>query len=513
MFDMDVSTDSEKKFKSIQKDMLFDGDKIGFIVVHYDDSTILQSIEKIQKNVTTKVEKFALDVEEKKSSSKMEAIIVSIIMLLVTSAFVSVLLYKFIINPLQTVKIRLDEFFLFLRHEIKEVTKIEINSKDEIGEMAHAINDNIVKTQSLMEEDQLLINDVKNVANLVKEGKLKQQIQKTTSNESLRELKEIFNEMLDALSKDVCHDLEEIREALEEFQELNFSHRIENPTGKASQGLNSLATVINEMLVENKENGLTLGDSSEILLQNVNTLNSNSNEAAAALEETAAALEEVTSTIVSNTDNVVQMAGYANDLYSSAKEGERLAEQTTTSMNEIDDQVSSINDAISVIDQIAFQTNILSLNAAVEAATAGEAGKGFAVVAQEVRNLASRSAEAANEIKALVENATKKANDGKVIASKMIKGYAGLNDNITKTITIIKDIENASKEQQEGIEQINDAVNSLDQQTQVNTSISNRTQDIANQTNSIAKLIVSSANEKEFIGKDNVQGRTIDDNS
>ncbi|OUR70181.1 hypothetical protein A9Q76_08075 [Arcobacter sp. 31_11_sub10_T18] len=505
-------SDSEKKFKSIQKDMLFDGEKIGFIVVHYDDSTILQSIEKIHKNVTTKVEKFALDVEEKKSSSKMEAIIVSIIMLLVTSAFVSILLYKFIINPLQTVKDRLDEFFLFLRHEIKEVTKIEINSKDEIGEMAHAINDNIVKTQSLMEEDQLLINDVKNVVNLVKEGKLQQQIQKTTSNESLRELKEIFNEMLNALSKDVCHDLEEIREALHEFQELNFSHRIENPTGKASQGLNSLATVINEMLVENKENGLTLGDSSEILLQNVNTLNSNSNEAAAALEETAAALEEVTSTIISNTDNVVQMAGYANDLYSSAKEGETLAELTTTSMNEIDDQVTSINDAISVIDQIAFQTNILSLNAAVEAATAGEAGKGFAVVAQEVRNLASRSAEAANEIKALVENATKKANDGKVIASKMIKGYAGLNNNITKTITIIKDIENASKEQQEGIEQINDAVNSLDQQTQVNTSISNKTQGIANQTNSIAKLIVSSANEKEFIGKDNVQGRTIDDN-
>jgi len=504
--------DSETRFKSIQKDMLFDGDKIGFIVVHYDDSAILNSIAKIHKDVTTKVEKFALDVEEKKAGSKMEAIIVSIIMLLVTSAFVSILLYKFIINPLQTVKARLDEFFLFLRHEIKEVTKIEINSKDEIGEMAHAINDNIVKTQSLMEEDQVLINDVKDVVNLVKEGKLQQQIQKTTSNESLRELKEIFNEMLDALSKDVCHDLQEIREALQEFQELNFSHRIENPTGKASKGLNSLATVINEMLVENKENGLTLGDSSEILLQNVNTLNSNSNEAAAALEETAAALEEVTSTIISNTDNVIQMARYANDLYSSAKEGETLAEQTTTSMNEIDEQVTSINDAISVIDQIAFQTNILSLNAAVEAATAGEAGKGFAVVAQEVRNLASRSAEAANEIKALVENATKKANDGKIIASKMIKGYEGLNDNITKTITIIKDIEGASKEQQEGIEQINDAVNSLDQQTQVNTSISNKTQGIANQTNSIAKLIVSSANEKEFIGKSNVQGRTIVDN-
>ncbi len=83
-------------------------------------------------------------------------------------------------------------------------------------------------------------------------------------------------------------------------------------------------------------------------------------------------------------------------------------------MDEINEQVNSINEAITVIDQIAFQTNILSLNAAVEAATAGEAGKGFAVVAQEVRNLAARSAEAAKEIKELVETATTKANSGKV---------------------------------------------------------------------------------------------------
>ena len=109
---------------------------------------------------------------------------------------------------------------------------------------------------------------------------------------------------------------------------------------------------------------------------------------------------------------------------------------------------------LGVIDQIAFQTNILSLNAAVEAATAGEAGKGFAVVAQEVRNLASRSAEAANEIKALVGTATQKANDGKKISDEMIKGYEELNENITQTISLINDVEAASKEQQTGIEQI-----------------------------------------------------------
>ena len=110
------------------------------------------------------------------------------------------------------------------------------------------------------------------------------------------------------------------------------------------------------------------------------------------------------------------MASLSTEVTASATNGERLANQTTVAMDEINNQVNSINEAISVIDQIAFQTNILSLNAAVEAATAGEAGKGFAVVAQEVRNLANRSAEAAKEIKNLVENATSKTNDGKKIS-------------------------------------------------------------------------------------------------
>jgi methyl-accepting chemotaxis protein len=258
------------------------------------------------------------------------------------------------------------------------------------------------------------------------------------------------------------------------------------------------------MLKENRKNGLILNKSASQLLGNVNTLNKSSNDAAAKLEETAAALEEVTSGIKNSSEKIIEMSNITSLVTSSAENGEILANETTQSMDEINDKVTAINEAISVIDQIAFQTNILSLNAAVEAATAGEAGKGFAVVAQEVRNLASRSAEAAKEIKDLVEDATVKANNGKKISDTMIKGYESLNTNIKETIDLINDISLSFKEQEMGIVQINNAINSLDAQTQANASVAVQTNDIAKNTSNIASNIVSNTDSKEFEGKDEV---------
>ncbi|MGJ0372012.1 methyl-accepting chemotaxis protein, partial [Aliarcobacter cryaerophilus] len=122
---------------------------------------------------------------------------------------------------------------------------------------------------------------------------------------------------------------------------------------------------------------------------------------------------------------------------------------------------------------------------------------------------ANRSAEAAKEIKDIVEGATLKANEGKDIASRMIEGYKGLNNSIEQTINLISDVEMSSKEQLLGIEQINDAVNQLDQQTQQNAMIASQTQDIAVGTDEIAKLVVSNANQKEFEGKNEVKAKDI----
>ena len=404
-------------------------------------------------------------------------------------------------NKLKTITEGLNSFFKYLNKETNEIEKIVLDSQDEFGQMATIINTNIQNTQILIKKDDSLLNDVKRVVALVKNGMLDERIVKTTSNKGLEELKSIFNEMLDVISENISNNLNSIKTALEEYQNLNFSYRIKNAKGNTSIGLNSLATIINDMLVDNKSNGLTLQNSANILLNNVDILSTSSNEAAASIEETSAALDEITSNIEENTKNVVKMAINANQLKNSANQGELLATKTTKAMDNINEQVGLINEAISVIDQIAFQTNILSLNAAVEAATAGESGKGFAVVAQEVRNLASRSAEAAKEIKSLVENATVKANDGKKTSAEMINGYEELNINISQTLELISEIEDTSKEQQIGIKQINDAVSLLDKQTQQNVSIASQTQEIARETKSLANDILEDVDKKEFIGK------------
>ena len=261
--------------------------------------------------------------------------------------------------------------------------------------------------------------------------------------------------------------------------------------------INTLGEALSTNARNNLANGETLQNNSHKMSISMNNLATKANEQAASLEETAA-VEEITSITRNNTLNASKMAELGQTVKNSVASGQTLAYQTANSMEEIHKKVAAINDSINIIDQIAFQTNILSLNAAVEAATAGEAGKGFAVVAAEVRNLASRSAEAAREIKNLVEDANAKANKGKEISDTMINDYEKLNEIISETIRIIEDVSHASKEQMQGIEQINDAISMLDKVTQETASEANHTAQIGVNVESLAKKLVNDANSKNF---------------
>ena len=435
--------------------------------------------------------------------------LVSIVIFLMISIFIS----NIIVNSLNSFKEGLLAFFSYVNRESDNVKILEATSKDEFGEMSKVLNENIVKTKKGIEEDRKLIDETILVLGEFEQGDLSQRLHIEVSNPALTQLKNVLNNMAANLELNINNVLN----ILEEYSNYKYINKISTKNlkehlSRLSTGVNGLGDSITKMLKDNKSNGLTLDKSSNLLLINVDKLNISSNEAASSLEETAAAIEEITSNIRNNTESIAKMANFSEKVTNSAILGEKLANETNVSMDDINAQVTAINEAISVIDQIAFQTNILSLNAAVEAATAGEAGRGFAVVAAEVRNLANRSAEAAREIKNIVELATTKANQGKSIAGNMIEGYKELNNNISQTMNLISDIQNASKEQLLGIEQINDAVNQLDQQTQQNAMVASQSHDIAVITDEIAKLIVQDADEKEFIGKDEVQAKEIERN-
>jgi methyl-accepting chemotaxis protein len=481
---------------------------------------VMGEVDKVTEELASLVDKLKLEQSKEAISNSRLAIeksdrtlIISLILGLigiVVGIIIGIVLTKQITTSLESFKEGLLTFFAYLNRETSEEKMLKDEGNDEFAQMAKVVNENIVLTTKNIDEDRKLIDETIAVLSEFEQGDFCQRLDMSVSNPALMQLKDVLNKMADNLE----NNIDNVLHIIEEYSSYHYLNKIDTKhlkehLLKLASGVNGLGDSITEMLLENKINGLTLDESSNILLVNVDKLNQSSNEAAASLEETAAALEEITSNIRNNTENIAKMSDFSNNVTASANEGEKLASQTTIAMEDIDNQVIAINEAITVIDQIAFQTNILSLNAAVEAATAGEAGKGFAVVAQEVRNLASRSAEAAKEIKTLVENATSKANEGKNIAGNMIAGYKKLNENITQTTNLISDIDSASKEQLMGIEQINTAVTQLDRQTQQNAAVAAETHDVAVVTDQIAKLVVSDADSKEFKGRNEARAKSM----
>ncbi|MDN5098723.1 methyl-accepting chemotaxis protein [Aliarcobacter butzleri] len=394
------------------------------------------------------------------------------------------------------------EFLDFITYKQNEIEKVEIVGNNEFSEMTHQINLVIDKFDRRFKDDMKVIGESVLVFDKLKKGTYSIRIRSNTTNPMINTLKVTINETIDYLEK----YMREIEKILLSYtsndykNRINISKDIANPSRllKVMESVNTLGETLGNLAKQNLSNGEQLENNSTIMKSSMQKLAQKTNEQSASLEQTATAVEQISSITRNNTQNAQKMSSLGETVKSAAQTGYNLADKTTFSMDEINEKVSAINEAISIIDQIAFQTNILSLNAAVEAATAGEAGKGFAVVAQEVRNLANKSSEAANEIKVLVESATIKANEGKVIAQEMQDGYKSLHSHITETLNIIEDVSIAAKEQMKGIEQVSDTIVTLNKITKENESETIQITSIAAEVSEMAYEVVEDAKNKKF---------------
>lgn len=302
---------------------------------------------------------------------------------------------------------------------------------------------------------------------------------------------------LNRLMETVEAGLTEVSRALGGLAEGDLSTRMngkfEGAFARVQDDANGLGSKLEGMVRDIQEAAQAIGAGSASVLEGATSLQSRTVSQAAALEETSATMEEMSANIASSADNAAQAQAAAAESNACAKDGGEIVDEAVTAMTAIEDSAAKIGDIVSVINSIAFQTNLLALNAAVEAARAGEAGKGFAVVAAEVRTLAQRSAEAASDIKGLIETSAKNVVEGADSVRRSGEALALIISSSASVRGLMEQIASAGKEQASGVADVTSTVSHLDGVTQENAVLADRSaaesREIAEVTQQLVELV------------------------
>jgi methyl-accepting chemotaxis protein len=346
---------------------------------------------------------------------------------------------------------------------------------DEIGEMARALD--IFKM------------------NAIEKGRLEEEgeeVRTQTEQERKR------NEEIKAMEAQKLADaIDALARGLTQLSEgdltANISTPFEGELDRLRTDFNTSIAKLSETMGRITDVSVTLKDNSGEISNATNELSQRTETQAASLEETSAALDEITATVRETSERAKEASDKAKDARQDTEKSSEVVSNAVSAMEGIEKASSDITNIINVIDEIAFQTNLLALNAGVEAARAGEAGKGFAVVAQEVRELAQRSAGAAKEIKELINKSGAEVSNGVQLVQQTGEALAKISEHVTEIDTRIETISQGAAEQLAGIQEVNSAVNSMDQVTQQNAAMVEEntavTQQIADEVITLSGLI------------------------
>lgn len=326
----------------------------------------------------------------------------------------------------------------------------------------------------------------KEIANVVKEagqGQLSERLSLQGKDEFQTMLAEQLNTLMN-VNQQVVADTQRVFGALaagDLSQTINVEYQ--GAFGQLKNSANKTVAKLNAVMGEISQTSGNVRQASEMISEGNQSLRNRTKIQASEIETTGASIEEISGIVRQNADNAREAHGLAQTTQKQAEQGGTAAERATKAMSEINIASRKITEITSVIDEIAFQTNLLALNASVEAAHAGDQGRGFAVVANEVRDLAQRSAEAAKQIKGLIEDSLKKVNDGSLLVDASAAALGEIIESVQKVNTVISEISMAGGEQTIGIEQINKAVLSIDQGTQHNVEMVDKTASASNSLN------------------------------
>ena len=406
-------------------------------------SKISISIDAMRELELKLLEGMQKDAKQIKSDANTQMVVsVSVIAVcIVLMLLVSILIGKNLISGIDSTKNGLVRFFEFLNNKTDKAQLLNRGGSDEIGQMCALINENIKQIEANLAEQNGFIVEANAFVNQIGKGNYVAQLNANTSNPALSQLKQTFKDLQIALKNAIAANGDEVLNLLESFKKQDFTKRLDDE-GKMATGINALGDEIAGMLRANLQQAHTLEEKAEFLARSMQQVTQGASLQANSLQESAAAVEEMSSSM--------------SAISQKAQDVTRQSEE--------------IKNIIVIIRDIADQTNLLALNAAIEAARAGEHGRGFAVVADEVRKLAERTQKSLGEIEA----------NANVLAQS------------------INEMSESIREQSEAINMINQGVAEVDELTKQNVRVANDTSVVTAEVDSMAKAIVEDVRKKKF---------------